>query len=212
MKKVTLASLFLLGMSNVFGGMRVEEKTIARDNVSIKYTRILKYKTNMFGLPYSITITNLSDNPIVVDPSIVSVPLIPYQTIAEALRTERKLFGGFFTLGAVTLGSMSWYLSKNMEKFKITMLPEGGTRIESGNPPWIVKAGGITSGITGLLGTYLLYKLFTETQKILEAKLAKETLHEPITIQPGQSIEKLFWLKNPTDPVKIDFDAVKVLK
>ncbi len=212
MKKVTLASLFLLGMSNLFGGMRVEEKTVARDNVSIKYTRILKYKTNKFEWPYCIKIANLSNQPIVVDPSMISTPLVSYQDIAKALRAERKLFGGFFTLGAVTLGSMSWYLSKNMEKFKITMLPEGGTRIESGNPPWIVKAGGITSGITGLLGTYLLYKLFTETQKILEAKLAKETLHEPITIQPGESVEKLFWPKNPNDQVKIDFDAIKVLK
>ncbi len=167
----------------------------------------------------SITITNLSDNPIVVDPSIVSAPLIPYQKIEEVLRAERKLFGEFFTLGVVTLGSMSWHSSKNREEFKRTVLPGGGTRIESGNPPWLVKAGGrITLGITWLLGTYLLYKLFTETQKILEAKLTpeakltKETLHEPILIQPGQSVEKLFWLKNPKDQVKIDFDAIKVLK
>ena len=211
MKKVTLASLFLLGMSNVFGGMRVEEKTVARDNVSIKYTRILKYKTNKFGLPYSITITNLSDKSLVVEPSIISTPLAPYQEVAKALQSERKLFAGFFTLGATVLGSMSWYLSKNMEEFKITVLPSGGTLIDT-TSPWIVKAGGITSGITGLLGTYLLYKLFTETQKILEAKLAKETLHEPITIQSGESVKKLFWLRNPQDQIKIDFDAIKVLK
>ena len=197
MKKVTLASLFLLGMSNVFGGMRVEEKTVARDNVSIKYTRILKYKTNMFGLPYSITITNLSDKSLVVGPSIISTPLVPYQEVAKALRTERMLFGGFFTIGAAVLGSMSWYLSKrNMGGAEIAVLPTVG----------------LTAGGSGLLGTYLLYKLFTETQKILEAKLIKETLHEPITIQPGESVEKIFWLKNSKDQIKIDFDAIKVLK
>jgi len=211
MKKNAILPFWLvLGVGTALGGMSTKEETVAKDNVSIRYKKVLKYKTNTFGLPYSIQITNLSNKPIVVGPSIISTPLASYQEIAKAIRMERKWFGGSFTLGAVLLGSMSWYLSKSM-RVQTIRIPEGGRREITEGAPWQVYSGVITAGITGPLGIYLLYKLLTETQKILEAKLAKETLHAPITIQPGESIEKLFWLKNQSDQVKINFDTIQVL-
>ncbi len=213
MKNAVLASLFVLSISNAFG---IE---IEKNGISIKYgtyrTVKIDYRLSALGAPHYITISNHSDAPIIVDASLIKNPLHSSNAIAKEIRDDWKkgaLVGAIFM---PALGAASYLLLENMIKsptFKSpTLYPFSlGTEQEKTPYPEYFILG--STAALGSLTAYLLYKLVRETEKVLTTKLEKDVLHSPITIQPGKSVEKLFWLKNPKDQVKIDFDAIKVLK
>ena len=203
MKNAVLASLFVLSISNAFG------ITVEKDGVSIKYgiyrTVKMDYRLSALGLPYYITIANHSDAPIIVDASLIKNPLHSSNAIAKEIRDDWKKGALVGTIGMPALGAVSYLLLEDMIKSPTFKLPT----------LYPFSLGTAQVGSTAALGSltaYLLYKLVRETEKVLTTKLEKDVLHSPITIQPGKSVEKLFWLKNPKDQVKIDFDAIKVLK
>ena len=211
MRRIIIASLLLLGISSAFG------VTIEKNDISIQYEKCFKYRTIKFDAPNCIKITNLSNKAIVVDPCVISAPLVAYQKVVKALRNEYKFGAILTTLLTAGAGSLSYFMFKSMRDSNALYNSFSGTDLRGkkviydDTPLWAkINLGSAIGG--GFLTTYFLYKLITETGKVLQAKLEKEILHTPITIQPGESIEKLFWLKNPKDQVKINFEAIKVLK
>ncbi len=214
MKNVVLASLLLLGVSDAFG------VTVEKDGVSIKYEKCTKYRTIKFGMPYCIRMTNLSSKPITVNPSIISAPFVAYQEVAKALHKEYKFGAMLMALTTVGFGALSHSTFKELRAPNVVYNPQSseevleialsGGKVIAASTPLLAPLNLGGAGLSAFLTAYLLYKLATETPKVLEAKLAKEVFHAPITIQTGESIEKIFWLKNPNDPVEIDFDTVKV--
>ncbi len=88
MKNAVLASLLLLTMGNALG------ISITKNKITIEYKKCFKYRPIKFGLPYCIHITNRSQELVIIDPSIVSAPLRPYQEVAKALRKQTIFFTG----------------------------------------------------------------------------------------------------------------------
>ena len=212
MKNVVLASLLLLGISNAFGA------EIEKGGISIKYelcrTVKMDYRSTLIGLPYCVTIANHSSTPIVVDSSLIKASLYSLNEIAKAMRSEYKMAILPGIIATPTLGYGSYLVLKDMggaHTFRPpTVYPFSFGTIGKGTSADYIILGATI--VVGSLTAYLLYKLIKGTEKIFEAKLKKDVLYSPITIQPGKSVEKLFWPKSPKDQIKIDFDAIKVLK
>ncbi len=78
----------------------------------------------------------------------------------------------------------------------------------SSAPLW-AKINLASASIAGITALSLIYKLLTEPYGKLESLLKKETFHTEITIDPGQTVEKIFWLKDPTDHITINFDEIQ---
>jgi len=172
---------------------------VEKNNVSVKYWACPICTTKKFGPAYFITIKNNSADPIIIGPSLITAPL--YTNYHELARDMRERIKPFAKLASGTTAAtgfttfMAWYLSKKTGQ-SLTHTIYGGI------------AGGIVG--TGILTIFdaALFFIFASAEKFI----AHTILKEPITIQPGKSAMKRFWLKNPTDPVSINFDAIKVLK
>ena len=196
MKKYLLLSLVLFG--NLFG-IKIE-----KNGISIESRGSKKYRSIKLGSPQTLDITNRSNKPIVIDSSIISTPLCSYQEVVQALR-KQMAFLVAAQLAFCALWSVRFVFDMD------TLYKDRHSRIASPrtvNLSRLIVALDIT--LFGLLGGSAGYYWGERDQ--LKFSLQKELLHEPITIQPGESIEKLFWLKNSKDQIKIDFDAIKVLK
>lgn len=72
MKENFLLFSFLLGCSTTLGVQ------LEKNMIRIEYNTHLEHQSIKFGLPYRITITNRSNEPIKVDPSIIGVNLLSY--------------------------------------------------------------------------------------------------------------------------------------
>ncbi len=108
MKKSFLVSLLLL--SNISFGVTVE-----KDGISIEYEKCLRYKTAKFEWPYCIKITNLSTNPIVIDSSLISVPLVSQDKIANILSKNINVLMTLSLLVSAGTGLTSYFLFKVAE-------------------------------------------------------------------------------------------------
>ncbi len=207
MKKVVLSFLLLLGVSDVVGIGNAPWVTVEKNNISVKYRVCTLCSVEKFGPTYYIIITNNSVHPIVVGPSLISAPLYTnYREIAKNTRERIKLLVKWFSGTTLALGFttfMAWYLSKRIfgeeKKSSLETIPE-----------WL-----LTLVATGAVGTGLgasSSAIGISFYLVAEKLIANVMLREPIIIQPGKSINKRFWLQNPEDPVKINFDTIKVLK
>lgn len=214
MKKIFLVSLLLLGISNAFG------VSITNNDIAIEYkkgrfyTGKITYRTSL-GLPYCITISNHSKEAIVVSPSLIKNPLSTLNEIAKAIRHDYKTGILIGILALPIAGYISFELIQEMRKSGVlkppTIYPFSIGTINGEKPITQYFCVGSTIALSALT-SYLLYKLTKDTQTVLEEKLAREVLHTPLTILPGESIQKLVWLKNPKEPIEIDFDSIKNLK
>ncbi len=202
MKSVILASLLLLGVSNAFG------VSIEKNDISIEYNICEKHSIPGVGKPYCITISNHSKKPITLDSAIVTVPLQSNEEIVKEAHNELKKTILFSSIPAGILGYSSYNDFKLMGR-ACAEIPLGFPNLQNSLDEisrWTKLRLGSAIAF-GILSTYALYKLLLGTV-VDQNKL----LDHPFTIKPGESIKKLFWLKNPNAQVKIDFDAIKVLK
>lgn len=207
MKNIFLVSL-LLGSGNTFG------ISIEKNNISIQYQHPpkdkksnlgLPYNIKTFGLPYRIKITNNSDQHIIVDQSIVSAPLADHREIVMTMLEEVR----FKYVANVWMGFAAWVIpSLGLELYSSLVDLPGYKDL----PKRVAQTYLTIFGIIGLFSAYSFYKFKTTTPKTIQSKLDSYLLQKSITIQPGKSVEKLFWLKNPKDQVEINFGAIKVEK
>lgn len=190
MKRILLLPFLILSATNLWGSADTSQKEIVveKGDIEVRYKACPPCSIKPFGPTYIITIKNNSTHPILVGPSIINVPL--YTDYQEIARVQRNLLKSplMKTTGAALTGDLILLLlSKKFPEFATELLAIGAAVTL---PPLVIY---------GMM-------------KATELLFAKLMLREPITIKPGKSIHKRFWLKNHDDQVSIDFDAIKVLK
>ena len=179
MKKYLLLSLLIFG--NLFG-IKAE-----KGDISIEYAKCSKYITIKFGLPYCINITNRSHKPIVIDPSIVSTPLCPYQEVAKSLQKKTIFLIGAHLAVCALCGVKFCFDMNTYDKISRNRVTSSRTI----NLSRLMVA--LDIAMMTIVGGPAGYWLGEYGQ--LELSLQKKVLHEPIIIWPGESVKKLFWLK-----------------
>ena len=207
MKKQIL--IFLLLLNSTAFGIRIKKgKKIETDGIAMKYDFCNKYITREFGTPCCIEITNNKPYVISVDPSIITTPRIhPYHEIVLSQRSAARELA--ILSSAVTLGELVLFLKvlyqKDSGQQSLSLLP--GYSNHSTSCGLYCKLTALTSLIiaSALLTTLGIHKGMKPLETI-EKALKEEALHEMITIEPGKTAKKLFWLKNRVDILKIDID------
>ena len=161
--------------------------SVERNGVSFQYQICSKYPSISHSEAYCITIKNNSTQNVTFDSSIISPPLLNDKNIQNTLSHRLKLL--------------------RLRNLGIALIPQVGIfafrKTELVNRMPYLAIGGVTS--------ILILKYLNDLAKSSLMAIREKVLNKEI-LKPGQSVEKLFWLKNPTDPVKINFDAIKVLK
>ena len=215
MKKIIFIFLFLLSCHCA------ETGSFEKNGVAMQYGTCQRIKIDYrnlprIGSPYCITVTNNAKTAISIDASLIDEPQYSLDEIAKYIRLNWKFAAAIFTIGAPILAYLAHSIyGIHLESQKVpkiatqTILDK--VSVEKLELLWSLLLAGEAT-ISAGFGPFLFYKLVKETNAILKAKLGKEVLHKSITIQPGKSVKKLFWLKNPKDQIEINFDAVKVLK
>ncbi len=211
-KKNALFMLLFLSVAATSFGVVVEN-----DGVIVEHDICYK-DSNLYGCPYCLKISNQSSFAVVVDPSMVTAPIHSFKEMVWAIRTDFALKS--FILGIISLatGFLSYSMFKSVRDAKkdpdILYNPttlEGidlSKKIVMSSDPQVSKLNLFSATTSGIGALIMLYNLFSTTH----AGLRKKLLHEPFTIQPGEAVEKIFWLKNPKDEFTINFDTIKVLK
>lgn len=166
---------------------------VEEDCVSVE-TKKIKWGLNV--LPgyalYQITINNNSAYPIEVDSAIVDNLVLSYH---DAIG---KLWSRYMKMGFLASGTIGFSLVPAMIRFgKILDVREVLLRVGYSS---LIAAGGIY-----LWGLALSHMYNFDTFK-------RHILHEKFTVKRQASANKFAWLKNLKDQVKINFDAIKVLK
>ena len=69
----------------------------------------------------------------------------------------------------------------------------------------------VAIGAVSLGVMFVTHKLFSKLKKSAENTWFTLMLREPIVIDPGEAIEKMFWLEHSNELVKMDFDTIKML-
>lgn len=158
--------------------------TFEQDNIKINYGSFPGFRLWGNGFPNTIVIHNLSNKEVTIDSSIINNEMLSSGQVEEITSRLVKncltvMVGGEMFIGALLAST----LRKN-----------------------IFRA--MTISLAGAV-SYGTYKLFYNIIKNGN-KIRKDMMIEgPIVLKPKQMIQKIFWLKNPKEMVKINFGAVK---
>lgn len=194
MKKNFLSFLLLALSANALSAV------VEKDGIIVQYERAA-YFSCLSAQPYQIEIQNNSDKSIVFDSSIIS-NLIFDQRAIEASLWENVTFskGADGIFEAIPKICIAWFIEEMTTCFFASWINE------------TVKEKIIGKRILPtLIAAYLVFKpIKSFAQKIYVTHL--KTFRGTVTLKPGESIERVFWLRIPRDQIKIDFDAIKVLK
>jgi len=157
--------------------------TVEKAGIVVEYKKCDKYRSIKEN-QYCIAILNKSTHPIIVDEELISAPLDSHEKLALTIEIKSIEMNSNI-IAAILLSLNGIYISK-----------------------WLgIPRGALGSSFLGGLGAAAaLWK-----SKQISA-IKNKLFHKDITIQPGQLVEKIFWLKDPEAQFEISFDTIKVLK
>lgn len=204
----------LFNVSNIFFA-RAENK----NKINVEYNLSIKHNGVNFYLPYYIKIKNNSNNPINLNKDLITAPLLSAKEAARSIRNFYKLKFIVSSILAVVSGYLTSSMSKSMKSLKslpnVAYNPKPNANIKDkivivDKTSFWAKLNLITASICSISSLVLIGKLFTENESKLEDSLSKELLDDKyIVINPGQEVEKIFWLKNNKDSFSINYKAIQ---
>lgn len=158
---------------------------IEQGGIIVEYGHVAGYTAYKFRSPHFITITNKSDKPVLIEPSIIANSLVGYDEITKRSRIKTNLLLGITTIPEFVIGML-------------LMAITNGKRSTNA----IIAVGSV-------LAIYGTQKGFRLLQKNFEDLCNKTMLREPFIINPGETVQKIFWVKESNKPMNINFNAVQ---
>ncbi len=152
------------------------------------YGRIKGYKIiGLGGSPFFVRLTNVSDSTITIQPEVTENSLVPYDEVIEISKKQSDVLIGLMILSECFLGGLLSLTSRgNLKTLPI---------------------------VVSMITSYMTYEFFSKISKNTENAWKEKMLreHEQITIKPGETMEKIFWVKN-TGSVTINYPIVQPTK
>lgn len=137
------------------------------------YSRVRGYKLWGIGSPYLVQLTNNSSEVMVLDPSIIENEILTYDEACSKGRALSNISTGLVITGQAIIGALTVTMLKRMSAQIFCMA--------------------VNVYAVGLLYN-LLSKSYSRAEKDWQQTMLRE--HELITIHPGETVKKIFWIKN----------------
>jgi hypothetical protein len=186
---------------------------IEKDSIVVEYKKCVKYK-GIKEDPYCIAIKNGSTHPIIANQKLISVPLDSYEELLQIIndkynnmQSDALIFA--FLMGGAAYISGYFYQAAQARAARIARLASRnpGTQIVDENLDrsfaYVMGGLAICCGIRSIISIWKATQLRAIKNKLF---------HQEMVIQPGQLVEKIFWLKDPKAQFEINVDMIKVLK
>lgn len=179
MKKIII---FILSCFCIIASSSATEEN--KSPLKYEYYNVKGYRLFSVGSPMLVKLHNLSSQPITIDPVIVTNEIVTYDEVIKKGRILMGLSIGMTLSGEVMLGLILTTVWQSM----------------------LARAVIICSTATVAHKTYeWLFTLSKNAEKDWHDRMLRE--HVLITINPGETVEKIYWIKN-TGPVHIEYKIV----